>query len=363
MLNAIIDSFYQKVNQNLGKYTHIMKEIYTNSHVSQWQVSQLGLPTTSVLASPNLAVFHMPFPYDTQGPAFEAEVDRALATADQLVILCSELHDRPVDFIRRYQHEKIKYFVCGQVHDHPCSLWADWFITTVDHYTKLSLDALTPYSTKPKIFDILLGQPRAHRDLIYNFVNENNLNDHVIMTYMPPALDIQQQNISGWILEPEVNLPEQGFRNTITPIVYQGRSMSMSQVVPISVYNQTAYTLVTETNYADHYVFFTEKIVKPILARRLFVVLGGRYYLRTLQELGFQTFSSVIDETYDTVEDYQQRARLLGEQVKYLIAQDQQAVLDQIRPILEHNYQHMMSTDWCRDFARELRAVLLAHTN
>ncbi len=362
MLNAIIDSFYQKVNQNLGKYTHIMKEIYTNSHVSQWQVSQLGLPTTSVLASPNLAVFHMPFPYDSHGPAFEAEVDQALATADQLVILCSELHDRSVDFIHRYQHEKIKYFVCGQVHEYPCGLWADWFITTVDHYNKLSLDSLDPYSTKPKTFDILLGQPRAHRDLIYNFVHENNFNDHVLLSYMQHPTSIQQQDTSGWLLEPGVELPEQRFRNTITPIVYQGRSMSMSQVVPISVYNQTAYTLVTETNYADHYVFFTEKIVKPILARRLFLVLGGRYYLRTLQKLGFQTFNNVIDESYDSIEDYQQRARLLGEQIKYLIAEDQQSVLDQIKPIVEHNYQHMMSTDWYGDFAKELQAVLLDHT-
>jgi len=340
-----------------------MKEIYTNSHVSQWQISQIGLPTTSVLASPNLAVFHMPFPYDTQGPAFEALVDQALVTANQLVILCSELHDRSVDFIHRYQHDKIKYYVCGQVHEHPCGIWADWFITTVDHYTKLSLDQLTPYTVKPKTFDILLGQPRAHRDLIYNFVHEHGLDDYVLLSYLRHPSPIQQQDANGWISEPGVELPEQGFRNTITPIVYQGRSMSMSQVIPISVYNQTAYTIVTETNYADHYVFFTEKIVKPILARRLFLVLGGRYYLRTLQELGFQTFSSIIDESYDTVEDYRERARLLGEQIKYLIAQDQRAVLDQIRPIVEHNHQLMTSKDWSGDFSKELRAVLLEHVS
>ena len=67
-----------------------MKEIYTNSHVSRWHVSQLGLPTTSVLASPNLAVFHVPFPYDTQGAEFEIVVDQALETADKIIILCSE---------------------------------------------------------------------------------------------------------------------------------------------------------------------------------------------------------------------------------------------------------------------------------
>ena len=337
-----------------------MKEIYTNSDVSQWHVRRLGLSSIRVLASPNLAVFHMPFPYETQGPAFEAEVDQALVTADQLVILCSELHDISVDFIRRYQHEKIKYFVCGQVHDHPCGLWADWFITTVDHYTKLSLEELDPYSIKPKIFDILLGQPRAHRDNIYNYVQSNNLSDSVIMTYLKGDDDIalQKQDSSGWLWEPGTDLPEFDIKWSVTPVNYQGHNMSISQVVPISVYNQTAYTLVTETNYADHYVFFTEKIVKPILARRLFLVLGGRYYLRTLQELGFQTFNDIIDESYDSAEDYQQRARLLGEQVKYLIAKDQREVLDQIKPIVEHNYRHMMTTDWYGNFVKEISKII-----
>lgn len=338
-----------------------MNEIYVNSHVSQWQVKQLGLPTTSELESPKLAVFHMPFPYDTQGPGFEQQVDRALNSCDKIAVICSELHDRSVDFIQRYQHKNIKYFVCGAVHDYPSTLWADWFITTVDHYTKLSLDQLTPYAVKPKSFDILLGQARAHRDVIYNFIYKNHLSKQVIMTYMPSTVDIQQQTNEGWILEPGVELPEQGFRNTITPVVYNGRTMSMSQIVPISVYNQTAYTLVTETNYSDHYVFFTEKIVKPILARRLFLVLGGRYYLRTLREQGFQTFSNIIDESYDTVADYRERARLLGEQVKYLMSLDQESVLEKIKPIVEHNSQLMTTRNWHGEFSRELRALLLDH--
>lgn len=340
-----------------------MKEIYCNSPVSKWHVSQLGLSTTMDFTDPTLAVFHTPFPYDTQGPAFEALLDRSLETADKIVILCSELHDRTVDFIRRYNQEKITYFICGNIHGSTCGLWADWFITTKSHYTKLSLDSLDPYVSKPKVFDILLGQPRAHRDIIYNFVNANELNDQVIMTYMPPITDIQHQDVNGWITEPGVELPAQGFRNTVTPVVYQGRSMNMSQVIPISVYNQTAYSLVTETNFSDEYVFFTEKIVKPILARRLFLVLGGRYYLETLRELGFQTFGNVIDESYDSVADYRQRARLLGEQIRFLIAQDQLKILDQIKSITEHNYRVMMTTDWQGDYFKELKAVLLDHTS
>jgi hypothetical protein len=49
--------------------------------------------------------------------------------------------------------------------------------------------------------------------------------------------------------------------------------------------------------------------------------------------------------------------------MKYLMQQDQQKILDQVKPIAEYNYKLMIETDWYADFARELRAVLLDHTN
>ena len=139
--------------------------------------------------------------------------------------------------------------------------------------------------------------------------------------------------------------------------------MSLSQVIPFSIYNQTAYTVVAETNYDNHYSFYTEKIVKPILAERLFIVFSGQYYLRNLRSLGFRTFDSIIDETYDSVADTDQRFKLACEQIKYLCEQSQEEMLSKIRPITEHNKKVMLTTDWYGDFSRELRAVLLAHTD
>ena len=49
--------------------------------------------------------------------------------------------------------------------------------------------------------------------------------------------------------------------------------------------------------------------------------------------------------------------------MQYLFNQDQNTILEKIKPITDHNYQVMMSTDWYGDFAKELRAVLLDHTN
>ena len=345
-----------------------MNKIYTNSPVSQWHVRQLELPTTYTLDSPELAVFHIPFPYDTQGAAFEIDVDQAITTANQVIFLCSELHDRTVDFIRRYQSSKFKFFLCGAVDGIKSSDWMNWFITSTHFYKTSSakvLDRLNPYSVKPKTFDILLGQSRPHRDIIYRFVTENNLNARVVMTYINHENKITANlNNSGWIWENQgLEIIDTDLKWTIGQVKYHGQQMSLSQIAPIEIYNQTAYSVVCETNFSDNFVFYTEKIVKPILARRLFLVFAGQYYLRNLQRLGFKTFSSIIDETYDNESDYQLRGKMICEQISYLVQQDQQRILDAIKPIVDHNYAVMMTTDWYGDFAKELRAVLLDQTN
>lgn len=341
-----------------------MSKIYTNSPVSEWHVRQLDLPVTADLSSSKLAVFHVPFPYDTQGDAFELKVNQTLDTVDQLVILCSELHDRTADFIRRYQQPKIKFFLCGQVDGVQSSDWMDWFTTTAHFYktnTERVLDRLTPYSVKPKSFDILLGQPRPHRTLINEYITDNGFADKVLMTYINHEHKITANvNNPGWIWEDQgLEIIDTKLKWTIGQVRYYGQQMSLSQVVPIEIYNQTAYSLVCETNFSNNFVFHTEKIVKPILARRLFIAFAGRYYLRNLQRLGFRTFSDIIDESYDNESDYQLRGEMICKQIAYLIEQDQQQVLDAIRPVVDHNYRVMMDTDWQADYFKELRAVLL----
>jgi len=148
-------------------------------------------------------------------------------------------------------------------------------------------------------------------------------------------------------------------RGSITPVKFNGQVMSLSQVIPFSIYNQTAYSVVAETNYDNHYSFYTEKIVKPILSERLFIVFSGQHYLRNLRSLGFRTFDGILDETYDTIEDYDLRFKLACEQIKYLCDQNQETVLEQIRPITEHNKSVMLTTDWYGNFAKRFQEFLL----
>jgi hypothetical protein len=341
--------------------------IYADNDVCHWHITQLGgIPTQDITAK--LAVYHVPYPYEVPGEHFESRIDQSIIHSDRIVVLCSELHEITSDFVRRYQNPKIKFFLCGAVEGIKSSDWMDWFITSSYFYKTNPvkvLDRLTPYQIKPKTFDILLGQYREHRTLIHDYINHNNLNDQVLMTYINYQEKISADGNSGtWFWEDEgLEIIDTDLKWTVGQVRYYGQQMSLSQVVPIQAYSQTAFSVVAETNFANDYVFHTEKIVKPILARRLFIVYGGHNYLKNLQRLGFKTFSNVIDESYDNEPDYKHRGDMICKQISYLLQQDQQQVLDAIQPIVEHNHNLMINTDWYRNFSKELRAVLLDRTN
>jgi hypothetical protein len=346
-----------------------MTKIYADTevclrHIRQWNDSSIEILDN--LDGAESAIFHIPCPFGNS-TEFHNKLNQAVKICDQVAVLLSELHLDSINFFIHHQHPKITYFVCGAVKNIPSKYWMDWFITTCTAYKNNPnlLSALNPYAIKPKLFDILLGRQKPHRSTVYNFIKNNNLGDRVVMTYLQGNDDIplQAQGESGWLWEPGIIQLKNEFNWTVTSIRYQGRSMSLSQVVPISIYNQTAYSVVAETNYDNHYSFCTEKIVKPILAERLFLVFSGQHYLRNLRSLGFKTFNGIIDETYDTIADNNQRFKLACEQITYLCNCSQEEVLAKIRPITEHNKRVMMETDWSGDFAKELRAVLLAHTN
>jgi hypothetical protein len=99
--------------------------------------------------------------------------------------------------------------------------------------------------------------------------------------------------------------------------------------------------LVCETNYSNQFSFFTEKIAKPIIAHRLFIVISGQHYLRNLRRLGFKTFDSILDETYDTIEDPETRWNMAVDQAISLSRQDQQLVLKKVIPIAMYNFDKL----------------------
>jgi hypothetical protein len=356
--------------------------VYVDTGVSSWHFFQLN--DYKYRFSPNdlyndvdqflstntnlkLASFHVPF------PANDDWIDRfrqLYKTVSHTFIFCSELHEATVKQIIALDLPDVSLYICGRIkHQFKHARvyqWMDWFITTSHFYKNIRPDLLEQKlqknNSKEKRFDVLLGCARTHRDFVYSSIVERQLTDQVVMSYHKSAN--QDLKNTSFVFETEGLEFETArtYQHTIDPVVYYGKGMSLSQVVPISVYNKTCYSVVAETNFANDYNFYTEKVVKPILAGRLFVAIAGQGYLEFLREIGFRTFGNVIDESYDHESDNITRWTMAMNQLELLCSLDSDQVLEQIKEIVDHNQQLMLTTDWygqlAGDFIKELDLLL-----
>lgn len=108
-------------------------------------------------------------------------------------------------------------------------------------------------------------------------------------------------------------------------------------------YTQSLASVVNET-YIDqnHDAFLTEKIFKPIAYGHPFLLFSSAGALKLLQDLGFNTFSDVFDESYDRIEHPQLRfEQILREilRVCRLPASEINSIYKKIIPKLAHNQQ------------------------
>lgn len=68
-------------------------------------------------------------------------------------------------------------------------------------------------------------------------------------------------------------------------------------------YKNIAVDIVVETVLDYPYAYITEKTLRPIACKRMFIILGACNSLKLLKNKGFQTFDDFIDESYDKIED------------------------------------------------------------
>jgi hypothetical protein len=101
--------------------------------------------------------------------------------------------------------------------------------------------------------------------------------------------------------------------------------------------------VVNETVFYEPKLHLTEKIFKPIVSMRPFVLLGAPGNLQFLKNYGFLTFAPWIDESYDGIEDNDLRLDHIAmetERIARMSIGELRDMLEEMRPVLEHNKQH-----------------------
>jgi hypothetical protein len=113
-------------------------------------------------------------------------------------------------------------------------------------------------------------------------------------------------------------------------------------------------SIVSETCYhTTDSVLLSEKTLKPISLKMPFIIAGQPHTLKRLQDLGYMTFSTLWDESYDSEEDVVKRMEMIIDLVQQLSSIPIRTLRDRIyeqKQILIHNYETLMSNNAELDF-------------
>jgi hypothetical protein len=131
-------------------------------------------------------------------------------------------------------------------------------------------------------------------------------------------------------------------------------------------YIDTYFSLVTETICAESaYSFRTEKMAKPLAMGHPFIVASTPGFLANLHKLGFKTFGHVIDETYDTIPNAQDRMNRIVDIVADLCRQDLASFLEECYNVCKYNQQRLaeLRTQVRKEFPERFFQFVNVHRN
>jgi hypothetical protein len=109
--------------------------------------------------------------------------------------------------------------------------------------------------------------------------------------------------------------------------------------IKAEAYIDTYFSLVTETVFEYPYSFRTEKIWKPIVMGHPWIAAANQGYYRDMRNLGYKTFGHVIDESFDSIENNQDRIQRIATVVEDLCQQDLASFLDSCYNVCKYNQE------------------------
>ena len=159
---------------------------------------------------------------------------------------------------------------------------------------------------KPCLFAHISNSNRTHRNVIKDRLLNDLKPNNFIFRYQGKDYG---RNINGIdIVSTEMDIVEQ------FDTKYNERSVYW-RTYSSKVYNMAYFDLVLETFFEPERngFFITEKTVKPLLTGQPFVIAGPPGFLQHLKLLGFHTFDSLWDESYDQETNDLKRSNMIAD--------------------------------------------------
>jgi hypothetical protein len=163
------------------------------------------------------------------------------------------------------------------------------------------------------------------------------------MNYIYP--DIHTANNDIWITDRSVNATpvSKEISNSMIEGVADSKidgGYGIAERSQPNFYKRFGVDIVAETVFNYPYPYITEKTIRPIACKRMFIIVGAPGVLTILHKKGFKTFSPFINEDYDNIKNNTKRFHAVTTEIKKVLTMSTDNIkkaMYQYSDCLEHN--------------------------
>jgi hypothetical protein len=260
---------------------------------------------------------------------------------------------------------KILLLSGGEIESRYPYLLHEHFITHILDYeeniqAQQRTDEIFNKKIKPYKFLFLNGRARPHRKYLLERLRQLSILDSAIWTMLDGR---RSNNMYFDLVENGVDLINQNTAIKHLPSEYEFKFFKNKSIaldyphkfaknelfdthwgeiyLEPAPYIDTYFSVVTETVFEYPYSFRTEKIAKPLAMGHPWICATSVGFYRDMHNLGFQTFGHVIDESFDTIDNHQDRMERIALIVDDLCQQDLASFLNECYNVCKYNQHHL----------------------
>jgi len=194
---------------------------------------------------------------------------------------------------------------------------------SINDWVDSSLQVTHDYAKKDKWFLNYNRVLRTHRCQLVAELKLRGLAQHGLISFVPTGEFYKgfTQTVED-ILNADQNVSPESKEKYIPLLqdrmVIDDYNITTNGPVVADHYETTILSVVTETAWNQKEIFISEKTFKAIANGHPFIIVGPAGFLKKLRELGFKTFTGVLNEYYDEVEDHNSRLGAVADEVQRL---------------------------------------------
>jgi hypothetical protein len=193
------------------------------------------------------------------------------------------------------------------------------------------------------LFGGVYGRFSIERFLLASYIDNNFANDSFVI-FQPQGSDVEF-NIDGlqtffseeykW----HCNKKEQ---NATLQSQYNG-CVGWTHVIKDykNIWPKYKIEIVAETDVHNS-DWYTEKTIKCLISKKPFILLSGQHALKKLRNMGFKTFSPIINESYDIESDVNVRLDMIKQEMLRIYGfnnEEKIKMFEDLIPILDYNHR------------------------